>query len=165
MKKLLFSLLIITSAAWCEDSPMITSNATPTTSSKLEDIPQNYPELSTFVLMVDKAEIKDIFNGTGPFTVFAPTNDAFKKLGQKKIDELSKPENRDHLADVLMYHILPGKYLSKNLKSRKAVTIEGRSVEIVVENGEAKINNAKIIKTDLEGHNGVIHEIDTVLIP
>lgn len=166
MKNFLFLLLImLSSTVYCEDSPLIMTNATPSTSSKFDEIPKNHPELSTFVMLVNKAEIKDIFNGTGPFTVFAPTDEAFKKLGQKKIDELSKPENRDQLADLLMYHILPGKYLSKSLKSRTAPSIKGKSVDIVVENGEARVNNAKILKMDIEGPNGVIHEIDTVLTP
>ncbi len=168
--KFLFSLILscfsaCLLAAEGTKEPEISTNAVPSTSSNFDTIPTRHPELSTFVLLVNKAELKDLFNGTGPFTVFAPTDDAFKKLGKKKLDDLMKPEKRDELSSLLIYHVVPGKYMSNNLKTREARTVNGKSLSIEVENGEIKINNAKIIKADLVGPNGVIHEIDTVLIP
>lgn len=133
--------------------------------SNFDTIPQRHPELSTFVMFVNEAQLKDLFNGTGPFTVFAPTNDAFEKLGKKKLEELKKPENRDELSSLLIFHVIPGKYMSKNLKTREARTINGKNLQIMVEQDKIKVGKAKVIKADLEGPNGVIHEIDTVLIP
>lgn len=164
MRALFLSFLIAIAVNGYADEAMIMTNAAPS-SSKFDDLAIDNPELSTFILLVNTAQLKDLFNGTGPFTVFAPTNEAFKKLGQKKLDELSKPENRDHLSDIILYHIIPGKYLSKNLKSRTSPSINGKSIKIVVENGEVKVNNAKVVKTDIVGPNGVLHVIDTVLIP
>lgn len=168
--KIVFSLVMSLSAAVfaAESSSelQISTNATPTpTSSNFDTIPQRHPELTTFVMLVNKAQLKDLFNGTGPFTVFAPTDEAFKKLGQEKLDELTKPENRDELSTILIYHVIPGKYLSKNLRTKEAPSINGKSISIVVENGEIRVNNAKVVKTDIIGPNGVIDEIDTVLIP
>lgn len=165
MKTVIFSLLMFLSTALFATEVQISTNAVPAASSNFDTLPERYPELSTFVALVNKAELKDLFNGTGPFTVFAPTNAAFKKLGQKKMDELSKPENRDELSTLLIYHVMPGKYLAKNLRTRTAPTINGKTLQISVENDQAQVNNAKIIKTDIVGPNGVIHEIDTVLIP
>lgn len=145
--------------------PQISTNALPSASPHFDSLPKEHPELSTFVLLVNKAELKDLFNGTGPFTVFAPTDEAFKKLGQKKLEELMKPEKRDELSEILLYHVIPGKYLSKSLKSKEASTINGKPITITIEDNTVKINKAKILKTDIVGPNGVIHEIDTVLIP
>ena len=116
-------------------------------------------------MLVNKAQLKDLFNGTGPFTVFAPTDEAFKKLGKEKLDRLTKPENRDELSTILIYHVVPGKYLSKSLKTRQSISVGGKPLQINVEGGEIKVNNAKVVKMDLVGPNGVIHEIDTVLMP
>lgn len=167
--KIVFSLLtFISTAAFGAEStsePQISTNATPSTDSHFDSLSQRQPELSIFVMLVTKAELKDLFNGTGPFTVFAPTDDAFKKLGQKKMDELMKPENRDELSTILIYHVIPGKYMSKSLKTKEAPTINGKTIHIEVTEDGIKVNNAKVIKTDIIGPNGVIDEIDTVLIP
>jgi uncharacterized surface protein with fasciclin (FAS1) repeats len=123
------------------------------------------PELSTYKKAAESAKIIQLFQGTGPFTAFIPTNAAFEKLGKEKLDILLSQNNQDRLADILMYHVVPGKYLEKNLKSMKVRTIEGREITIQVNNGEIRVNGAKVVKTDLIGPNGVVHEIDTVLIP
>lgn len=164
MKTVIFSLWIFLSTVVIGAELQTPTDSMPATIN-FDTISQHHPELSTFVMLVNTAELRDLFNGTGPFTVFAPTNDAFKKLGQKKIDHLSKPENRDELSTLLIYHVIPGKYLSKNLKSREARAISGKMLQINAENDQIKVNNANVIKTDIIGPNGVIHEIDTVLIP
>ena len=107
----------------------------------------------------------DIFVGTGPFTGFAPSNEAFQKFGKEKLHQLLNPDNRDQLTSLIIYHVVPGKYLSKDLKSMDLKTINGKSLAITVQNGEIKVNNAKVIRKDLVGPNGVIHIIDTVLVP
>lgn len=164
----LVALMLGFSALMAENAKLeIITNATPSveSSTSFDTIPQRHPELSTFVMLVNKAQLKDLFNGTGPFTVFAPTDEAFKKIDKKKMDELLKPENRDELSSIIIYHVIHGKYMAKNLKTRKAPTINGKSLQISVEDGTIKVNKARVVKTDLIGPNGVIHEIDTVLIP
>lgn len=123
------------------------------------------PDLKTFADLIVAADLSDLFEGTGPFTAFVPTNQAFEKWGKGKLDELKKPENKDELTSLLIYHIVPGKYLSPNLKSRSYQTVNGKKLNVDVENGEIKVNGARVIKVDLLGPNGVIHEIDTVLVP
>lgn len=123
------------------------------------------PDLSTFKQALIAGGLQDIFIGTGPFTVFAPTNQAFAKLGKDKVKTLFKPENKDQLVSILIFHVVPGKYMSNMLKTRSYRTINGKNIEITVENGEVKVNNAKVIKSDLVGPNGVFHHIDTVLMP
>lgn len=168
VKFVLFFLMSLSTIGFAVENPMdpqISTNAIPTTSSSFDTIPQRHPELSTFVMLVNQAQLKDLFNGTGPFTVFAPTDDAFKKLGKNKLDHLLKPENRDELSTLLIYHVIPGKYMSKGLKTREAPSINGKPINIEIADGQIKINNAKVVKSDIVGPNGVIHEIDTVLIP
>lgn len=145
-------------------TPDTISNADTSKASHFDSLPQTHPEVSMFVEFVNKAELKDLFNGTGPFTVFAPNNEAFKKLGTK-VDDLSKPEKRDDLSDLLIYHVVPGKYMSKTLKTSELATINGKKIKIEVENGEIKVNGAKVVTTDVVGPNGVLHIIDTVLHP
>lgn len=124
------------------------------------------PNLKTFGDALKTAELTDLFQGTGPFTSFVPTNEAFKKLGDKKLQALFKKENRDELTSLLIYHIAQGKYLAENLKTMSLKTINGKNLNIVVEqNGDITVNNAKVIKRNLIGPNGVTHVIDTVLIP
>lgn len=124
------------------------------------------PNLQKFVEAIDAAGLTDVFNGTGPFTAFVPSNAAFEKLGTKKWNELMDPQNKDQLVTILTYHIVPGKYLAKNLKTKSLRTLNGKNIEITVEGeGNIKVNNAKVLRTDLVGPNGVIHEIDTVIFP
>lgn len=128
--------------------------------------PLNDPDLSTFAKAVKVAGINDLFVGTGSYTGFIPSNAAFEKFGKDKLEILLKPENRDQLTSLLIYHVVSGKYLAANLRTRSLKTINGKNLEINIDNiGNIKVNNAKVIKTDMVGPNGVIHEIDTVLIP
>lgn len=127
--------------------------------------PIDDPSITTFKTSIISAGLEDVFIGTGPFTVFAPTNDAFDKLGKEKMQTLLKPENRDELSILLEYHIVPGKFLSSNLKTKSYKTVDGRDLNVKVENGQITVNGAKVIKADMVGPNGVIYEIDKVLIP
>jgi uncharacterized surface protein with fasciclin (FAS1) repeats len=123
------------------------------------------PDLKQFADAAKAAELQDLFTGTGPFTLFVPSNSAFEKFGASKLDQLKKPQNHDALVDLLIYHVLPGKYMANTLKTMDVATISGKQLHISVENGEIRVNNAKVIRTDLVGPNGVIHVIDTVLQP
>lgn len=123
-------------------------------------------QFSTLVAAVKAAGLVDTLKSKGPFTVFAPTNDAFAKLPAGTVDTLLKPENKDKLVKVLTYHVLAGKTKSKDLAGKKleVATVEGSKVSVDGTHG-VKVNNATVIKADVWTSNGVIHVIDTVLLP
>ena len=120
----------------------------------------------TLVAAVKAAGLVDTLKGKGPFTVFAPTDDAFAKLPAGAVDTLLKPENKAKLVAILTYHVVPGKVMSADVAGKKAMvkTVEGGEISVDGANG-VMINNAKVIKADIETSNGVIHVIDTVLMP
>jgi transforming growth factor-beta-induced protein len=121
---------------------------------------------TTLVTAVQAAGLVDTLKGEGPFTVFAPTDDAFAKLPAGTIDELLKPENKQKLTDILLYHVVSGKVMAADVtKLTSATTVFGKDVAIKVDMGNVYINDAKVIITDIETSNGVIHVIDTVLLP
>ncbi len=120
----------------------------------------------TLVAAVTAAGLVDTLKGEGPFTVFAPTDDAFAKLPAGTIDELLKPENKQALTDILLYHVVPGKVMAADVVGlTSAATALGKDVAIKVDMGNVYVNDAKVIITDIETSNGVIHVIDTVLLP
>ena len=122
----------------------------------------------TLVAAVKAAGLVDTLKGEGPFTVFAPTDQAFKKLPKGTVESLLKPENKAKLVAILTYHVVPSKVLAAdvmNLKDMSMVkTVNGKSITIHNRHG-VHVNNAKVVKTDIECSNGVIHVIDTVLLP
>jgi uncharacterized surface protein with fasciclin (FAS1) repeats len=114
---------------------------------------------------VQAAGLVDTLKGTGPFTVFAPTDEAFAKLPAGTVDDLLKPENKDKLVAVLTYHVVPGKVMSTDLsEGLKAATVNGAEVTITLDGG-ANVNGAVISTADIEASNGVIHVIDSVILP
>ena len=126
----------------------------------------NSADFSTLVAAVKAAGLAETLSGSGPFTVFAPTNAAFEKLPAGTVEKLLKPENKDQLVKVLTYHVVPGKVMAKDVvKLTKAKTVEGSDVTIAVSGGSVSVDNAKGIKTDINSSNGVIHVIDTVILP
>ena len=120
---------------------------------------------STLKAALEAAELTETLAGKGPFTVFAPTNAAFEALGKEKVEALLKPENKDKLIKVLTYHVVPGQVMSTELKSGKTKTVEGAEVMVMVKDGKVKVNNAQVTQADVKASNGVIHVIDTVLLP
>jgi uncharacterized surface protein with fasciclin (FAS1) repeats len=122
--------------------------------------------LSTLVAAVKAGDLVDVLKGDGPFTVFAPTNEAFAKLPAGTVENLLKPENKAQLVAVLTYHVVPGKVYSKDLKNgMKAKTAQGSEVTITLKDGKAMVNNATVTAADIEASNGVVHVIDTVILP
>ena len=122
---------------------------------------------NTLVTAVKAAGLVDTLKGPGPFTVFAPTDEAFAKLPGGTVENLLKPENKRQLVAILSYHVVPGKVMSsKDLLGKKtmAKTVEGTQISIHATDG-VRVNNAKVVKADIEASNGVIHVIDTVMIP
>jgi uncharacterized surface protein with fasciclin (FAS1) repeats len=122
----------------------------------------------TLVAAVKAADLVDTLKGKGPFTVLAPTDEAFKKLPAGTVESLLKPENKDKLAAILKYHVIPSKAMAADvakLDGKKVKTVEGSEVAVTVKDGTVSINNAKVTKTDIATSNGVIHVIDTVILP
>lgn len=122
--------------------------------------------LSTLVAAVKAGDLVDVLKGEGPFTVFAPTNEAFAKLPAGTVENLLKPENKAQLVAVLTYHVVPGKVMSSDLKDgMKAKTAQGGEVTISLKDGKAMVNGATVTAADIEASNGVVHVIDTVILP
>lgn len=117
----------------------------------------------TLVTALKAADLVDTLKGPGPFTVFAPTDEAFAKIPKAKLDALLK--DKAQLTKVLKYHVVAGKVMAMDVKPGKVKTLEGESVTITDTKGVLMVNNAKILKTDIVTDNGVIHAIDTVLMP
>jgi uncharacterized surface protein with fasciclin (FAS1) repeats len=130
------------------------------------DIAAGNADFSTLVTAVKAAGLVDTLKGPGPFTVFAPTNAAFNKIPKKKLEALLK--NKAALTAVLTYHVVPGKVMAADVMKLKngtrVKTVEGSSLKITNKGG-VKVDNAKVIKTDIEADNGVIHVIDSVILP
>jgi len=120
----------------------------------------------TLVAAVQAAGLVDTLKGAGPFTVFAPTDEAFAKLPPGTVEDLLKPENKAKLAAILAYHVVAGKVMAKEaMKLHEAKTVNGEELMIKTSMGSVMINDAKVVKTDIVCSNGVIHVIDTVLLP
>lgn len=120
----------------------------------------------TLAAALQAAGLVDTLKGKGPFTVFAPTDDAFSKLPAGTVDSLLKPENKEKLKSILLYHVVPGRVTAAQvMKLTSAKTMNGQEVKIMVEGGTVMINDAKVVKADVFASNGVIHVIDTVLLP
>jgi uncharacterized surface protein with fasciclin (FAS1) repeats len=119
----------------------------------------------TLVAAVKAAGLVETLQGKGPFTVFAPTDDAFAKLPKDTLDDLLKPENKEKLAGILTYHVIAGKVMAADVKTMSAKTVNGKELNIKVEDGKVTVNDANVVKTDIAASNGVIHVIDTVLLP
>ncbi len=121
---------------------------------------------NTLAAALKAADLVDVLKGEGPFTVFAPTDQAFEKLPEGTVASLLKPENKEKLQSILTYHVVPGRYMASDVtKMNSAKTVNGKSFTIKSRYGDAMIDNAKIIKTDIKASNGIIHVIDSVILP
>ncbi|KAB0479691.1 fasciclin domain-containing protein [Vibrio sp. IB15] len=129
------------------------------------DIAVDNGSFTTLVAAVKAAGLVDTLKGEGPFTVFAPTDEAFAALPEGTVDMLLKPENKDKLVAVLTYHVVPGKVMAEDVvKLDSAVTIQGEPVTISTDHGVVMINKAHVVTADVKASNGVIHVIDAVLL-
>lgn len=134
--------------------------------SDIVDTAVSIDDFSTLVAAVKAAGLVDTLKGKGPFTVFAPTNDAFAKLPKGTVESLLKPENKARLTEILTYHVLPEKVMAKDVVNLStATTVQGQEIAIRIKDGKVMINNAQVVKTDVKCKNGVIHVIDTVILP
>ncbi|MEP3330521.1 fasciclin domain-containing protein [Sedimentitalea sp.] len=122
---------------------------------------------TTLVAAVQAAGLVDTLKGKGPFTVFAPTDDAFAALPEGTVETLLKPENKDQLVQILTYHVVPAKVMSSELagKRAKVLTVEGERLSVNGMGNGVKVGSSKVVAADVGASNGVIHVIDKVLIP
>ena len=119
-------------------------------------------DFKTLAAALQKADLVQTLKGKGPFTVFAPTDAAFAKVPKKDLDALLA--DKDKLAAVLTYHVVPGNVMAKDVKAGKVKTVQGSDLTLSTANG-VKVDNANVVKTDIVADNGVIHVIDSVVLP
>ena len=120
-------------------------------------------QFKTLVTALQEADLVDTLKGDGPFTVFAPTDAAFAKLPAGALDALLK--DKSQLAAVLTYHVVPGKVMAAQVKPGEVKTVQGQSLNVSTKGGSVMVDNAKVTKADINASNGVIHVIDTVILP
>jgi uncharacterized surface protein with fasciclin (FAS1) repeats len=144
-------------------APMMVSSAS---TPNIVGVASADPQFSTLVTALKTADLVKTLEGAGPFTVFAPTNAAFAKVPKADLDALLK--NKAELSKVLLYHVVSGKVPAAEamkMNGKTAKTVEGSTIEFKVMGNTVEVNNAKVVKADVEASNGVIHVIDTVLMP
>jgi len=119
----------------------------------------------TLVAAVKAAGLVETLQGEGPFTVFAPNDEAFAKLPEDTVTDLLKPENKAKLTAILTYHVVAGKVMAADIETMKAKTVNGQELDIKVAHGDVTVNHSNVIEADVAASNGVIHVIDCVLLP
>jgi uncharacterized surface protein with fasciclin (FAS1) repeats len=174
------SLTLIGAACTSDSSSSTTASTAPetsmagvpeTSSMTIAETVASNPDFSTLLAAVKAAGLADTLSGTGPYTVFAPTNDAFDALPAGTLDTLLKPKNKDQLAAILTYHVVDGKVMAADVKPGKVTTVNGATFDVStamdggVEITDGQGNTAKVTQTDIVASNGVIHVIDGVLLP
>ncbi|WP_420876901.1 fasciclin domain-containing protein [Rosistilla oblonga] len=147
-------------------TPVAAPAAAATDTKDIVDTAVSAKKFSTLVAAVKAAGLVETLKGDGPFTVFAPNDEAFAKLPQGTIADLLKPENKAKLTAILTYHVVPGKVMAADVVGVKsAKTVNGKEVSVTVEGNTVMIDQSKVIATDIVTSNGVIHVIDSVLLP
>ena len=122
-------------------------------------------QFETLVAAVKAADLVSVLQSDGPFTIFAPTDEAFAKLSDGTVESLPKPENKDELQKILKYHVVAGKVMAADVKSGQVATVAGEKCSIKVADGKVHVDSAKVVTTDIVATNGVIHVIDAVILP
>ena len=144
----------------------IAFSATAASANTIVDIAAGDERFSTLVAAVTAAGLVDTLASEGPFTVYAPVNDAFAALPEGTLDSLLEEENLSDLQGILTYHVVPSVALSTDLSDGMMIeTVNGEMLEVSIEDGSVMINNATVVSADIEAANGVVHVIDTVLLP
>ena len=170
VRKLVPSGAALTLFAILGTTPLLVQAKTPKHSAKPMDIVQTAVgagQFKTLAAALEAAGLIDALKGAGPFTVFAPTDEAFAKLPAGTVESLLRPENREKLKAILLYHVVSGNVPAskvRKLNGRSVTTLQGTGIKVSTKHG-VRVNNAKVIKTDINASNGVIHVIDSVLLP
>ena len=150
--------------SWMLDADLFGADDSKSASSTVVEIAVSNPDFSILVEAVSKAGLVDALSAEGPFTVFAPTNDAFKSLFSQLGVSGVKDLTAEQLTPILTYHVVSGKVMSTDLSNTSVATLNGQKIKIDLSSG-VKINDSKVVAADIEGKNGVIHVIDSVLLP
>jgi uncharacterized surface protein with fasciclin (FAS1) repeats len=159
MKKIKFAVLTVLVAAFV-------GHASFSQSSDIVSLAVGNENLSTLVAAVKAAGLVETLQGDGPFTVFAPTNEAFAALPKGTLESLLLPENKDQLVSILTYHVVGAKVMSTDLSNgQKAKTVEGDEIMVSINKKGVMINDAKVVAADISASNGVVHVIDKVILP
>ncbi len=162
MKNFLTLALVAILAIW--SAPAATAQAD--TDKDIVDIAVEAGTFNTLVAAVQAADLVDVLKGDGPFTVFAPTDEAFAALPEGTVENLLKPENKDQLIAVLTYHVVPGKVTSADVvKLTEATTVQGSTIDIKLKGDKVLVDGATVVAVDIAAKNGVIHVIDAVILP
>ena len=157
------TIAIIATAVSLLGAPSVSGGNVP--EKNIVEIAVGAGQFNTLVAAVKAAGLVETLSGEGPFTVFAPTDDAFAKLPDGTVASLLKPENKDKLVAVLTYHVLAGKVPASAVKTMKAKTVNGQELSLKVSDTGVTVDSANVVKTDIMGSNGVIHVIDSVILP
>ena len=153
------AVVVLVSAAWVRPADHHDHHT-------IVDIASNDERFSTLVTALQAADLVETLQSDGPFTVFAPTNDAFAALPEGTLETLLKPENKEMLQGILLYHVAEGSVMaSQVVELDEVMTVYGETVDVEVEDGTVMIGDATVVITDIEASNGVIHVIDSVLLP
>jgi len=150
--------------SWVRASSVTTSSTRPR-STTVVSVAASSDQFQTLVAAITAAGLVEVLQADGPYTVFAPTDEAFGKLPAGTVENLLKPENKEQLVAVLKYHVVPGKVMAADVKTMTAKTVQGQEVQLKVSDAGVYVDNAKVVQTDLLADNGVIHVIDTVILP
>jgi uncharacterized surface protein with fasciclin (FAS1) repeats len=167
LKKTIFTALVIAFACMAIPAKaQMVGGAMMVPSKTIPENAMNAKNLTTLVAAVKAAGLVETLSADGPFTVFAPTNDAFNALPDGTVDDLLKPENKDKLTSVLTYHVVPGRYMAKDLKDGMTLTtVNGQTLKITRKGRNIMVNGAKIEVADVVDKNGVSFVINRVLLP
>ena len=147
-------------------SPATAAPAEKAAGKDIVDTAVSAGSFNTLAAALKAAGLVETLKGDGPFTVFAPTDEAFAKLPAGTIETLLKPENKEKLTQILTYHVVAGKAMSSDLKDgQKVATVNGKNASVKISGGKVTVGEANVVKADVAASNGVIHVIDTVLMP
>jgi uncharacterized surface protein with fasciclin (FAS1) repeats len=162
--------LLLAACGSSSTAATVVTPVAPAATQNIVQIASSNSDFSTLVTAVKTAGLVDTLSGPGPFTVFAPTNEAFAALPSGTLDTLLKPENKGLLTSILTYHVVSGSVYAKDVKPGDVVTVNGANFTVSLDMGhvyitDAKGNKSEIVKTDIAATNGVIHVINAVLLP
>lgn len=161
-----FAVLVVVSGVFLAYGSCMAAEKAAAKQKDIVDTAVAADNFKTLVAAVKAAGLVETLKGTGPFTVFAPTDEAFAKLPEGTLESLLKPENKEKLVAILTYHVVPGKVMAADVvKLDKAKTVQGGEIAIKTMDGKVMVNDAKVVKTDIVTKNGVIHVIDAVILP
>lgn len=153
-----------TASSTTSESPTASASVAPSATGDVVAVASSNPTTTTLVVALEAAGLVETLQGPGPFTVFAPTDDAFAALPAGVLDKLVQPENKATLQKILTYHVVPGAVTSSDISDGKVKTVEGQDVTLSTANG-VTVNGAEVTTADVMATNGVVHLINQVLIP